>query len=62
MRNEPDRALALECLRLASAYACCSDPEPIIDAAGKYFVFVTGSDTDDAKRKLDAVRVAVSQP
>lgn len=59
MRDTSDRVLALECLRLALGHHDRLNGEPI-DNAAKLFAFVTGSDVDDAKAKLDAVRAVVS--
>lgn len=55
MRDHEDRAIALECLRLAIS-AQAIDP---IDIAGRMLAFVTGTDGDDSKAKLAAVREVV---
>jgi|GEM_PF-6970752 len=59
MRNDPERELALECLRLAVGHVAPFSGDAI-PVAAEYFAFVTGTDTDDAKAKLEAVRKAVS--
>lgn len=51
MRDLDEQRIALECLVLAHG--------DIADAMA-FLAFVTGTDEDDAKAKLDAVRAAVS--
>ena len=63
MRSEPDRALALDCLKLADCNGASAEcAKSVVERAARYYDFVTGSDTDDAKAMLEAVRAAVSQP
>lgn len=59
MRSIEQQTVALECLRLA----CSREFGTLygIDAAEKFYAFVTGQEQDDAKRKLDAVRDAISE-
>jgi len=56
MRNDQDRAIALECLRIAVS-ADAIDP---VEIAGKMLAFVNGEDADDSKAKLAAVREVVT--
>ena len=60
MRNEHDQAMAVECLKLAvGTLPQTCDGGYAIEVAGIMLAFVTGTDADDAKHKLDAVRKAV---
>ena len=51
MRPEREAEMALECLRIAQGS---------LPHAEKMLSFVTGKAIDDAKRKLDAVKAAIT--
>lgn len=53
MRDIEQQRLALECLKLSVSHDV--DPSKVVQCAGKFYAFVTGSDADDAKRKLTVV-------
>jgi len=58
MRSIEEQRVALDCLKLADNPHARA--EVVTERAAAFFAFVTGRDVDDAKRKLDAVREAVS--
>lgn len=51
MRSEREAEMALECLRIAQGS---------IRRAEEMLAFVTGKAVDDAERKLDAVKAAIT--
>ena len=57
MRSDNEQRTALECLKLAHNPE--APAEVVVQRAAAFYTFVTGTDVDDAKRKLDAVREAV---
>lgn len=58
MRSPEQQAIALECARLA----CSREFNLSVGEVAEWlYAFVTGQEQDDAKRKLDAVRDAISE-
>lgn len=62
MRNPEEQRVAFDCLQLAagSGFSGVPAPDAVVERAAAYLAFVTGSEEDDAKRKLDAVFAAIS--
>lgn len=58
MRSIEEQNVALECLKLAHNPE--ARVEDVVQRAATFYAFVAGQDVDDARRKLDAVRDAVS--
>jgi len=58
MRDPEEQRVALECLALANNPGIPA--EVVVQRAAAFYAFVTGTDVDDAKRKLDAVREVIS--
>ena len=56
MRNPQERDIALECLRLAVAH----DTARRVEVAERYLAFVLGTEIDEAKARIEAVREAIS--
>lgn len=54
MRSIEEQRVALDCAALAFQHG------RDLGEAAKIYAFVTGEEVDDAKRKLDAVREAVT--
>jgi len=60
MRDTREQELALECLKLAISCGVPAEPDrTTIDRASAFYAFVTGTDTDDARRAVElSIRLA----